>query len=100
MGEIGLSPRDFSSMTYKETILAIRGYENWQIRELERTRAVSYQIYMSYPSKDPKKPIHLYMPLPSDIRNKTTVSKEQRDEQRKFFIEKQRKENELKLNGK
>lgn len=94
VGEIGIDPRRFWSMTYKETILAIRGYENRQEREWQRSRVIAYQIYASTPTKDSKKPIHMYLPLPSDNRNKR--SKDEMKAVRAFFIEKERKRKELK----
>lgn len=87
-------------MTYKEVILAIRGYENWQIREWERARLIAYQVYTSIPKQKGhgNKPIHQYLPLPSDLRNRNIKTKEEIEAQRRFFVEKQRKENEIKLN--
>lgn len=82
-------------MTYKETVLAIRGYENRQERDWQRIRVVAYQVYASTPTKDSKKPIHSYLPLPSDRIKRR--SKEEMEAVRKFFIEKQRRENETKL---
>lgn len=77
-------------MTYKETILAIRGYENRQLRDWERTRLIAYQVYAGIPKKNQNKPITQYMPLPSDLRNKVTRSKEEMEAQRRFFIDKER----------
>lgn len=81
-------------MTYKETILAIRGYEDRQERDWQRIRVVAYQVYASTPTKESKKPIHVYLPLPSDNRNKR--SREEMKAVRAFFIEKERKRKELK----
>lgn len=81
-------------MTYKETILAIRGYENRQMRDWERARIIAYQVYTSIPTKQAKKPIQHYLPLPSDNKNKR--SREEMAKVRAFFLEKQRKENERK----
>lgn len=81
-------------MTYKETILAIRGYEDRQEREWQRIRVIAYQVYASTPTKDSKKPIHMYLPLPSD--NKHKRSREEMKTVRAFFIEKERKRKELK----
>lgn len=79
-------------MTYKETILAIRGYEKRQMRDWERARLIAYQIYAGIPKKGNNKPIHQYLPLPSDsIQRK---SKEEMDAVRKFFINKQKEANE------
>lgn len=79
-------------MTYKETILAIRGYEKRQLREWERARLIAYQVYAGIPKKNPTKPIQQYLPLASDNIHKK--SKEEMEAVRKFFIEKQRKANE------
>ena len=83
-------------MTYKEVILAIRGYENWQVREWERTRLVAYQVYAGIPKAKghSNKPIHQYLPLPSDLRNRVTKSREEIEAQRRYFIDKQRRANE------
>lgn len=83
-------------MTYKEVILAIRGYENKQIREWERTRIIAYQVYTSIPKKQANKAIQSYLPLPSDNRNKR--SREEMNKVRTFFLEKQRKANESNKN--
>jgi hypothetical protein len=81
-------------MTYKETVLAIRGYENKQEREWQRIRVVAYQVYASTPTKDSKKSINAYLPLSSDRLKRKP--KEEMDKVRKFFIEKIMKQNEAK----
>lgn len=78
-------------MTYKDVVLAIRGYENRQEREWQRIRVIAYQVYASTPTKESKKPIHMYLPLPSDQRNKR--SKSEMEAVRQFFINKQRMAN-------
>lgn len=66
-----------------------------QLRELERTRLIGYQIYAVSPKKGQNKPIHQYMPLPSDkLRNK--VDPERRKAQREFFINKEKERREKK----
>lgn len=79
-------------MTYKEVILAIRGYENRQDREWQRARVIAYQVYVGTPKKESNKPIKAYLPLPSDMKHKR--SREEMDKVRAFFLEKQRKANE------
>ena len=81
-------------MTYKEVILAIRGYENKQVRDWERARLVAYQVYSGIPKKGQNKQIHQYLPLPSDMRNKMKRSREEMEAQRKFFVNKQKEANE------
>lgn len=64
-----------------------------QLRELERTRLIAYQVYAVAPLKGTKKPMHIYMPLPSDrMRNK--VDPERRKAQREFFINKEKERRE------
>ncbi len=75
-------------MTYKEIILAIRGYESRQMRDWERARIIAYQVYASIPTKQSKKPIQQYLPLSSDNRNKR--SREEMAKVKAFFIEKER----------
>lgn len=75
-------------MTYKEIILAIRGYENRQVKDWERARVIAYQVYASIPTKQSKKPIQQYLPLSSD--NKHKRSREEMKAVRAFFIEKER----------
>ena len=77
-------------MTYKETILAIRGYENRQLRDWERTRLIAYQVYTSIPKKGANKPITHYLPLASDLRNRSGKSAEDMIDFRKRLIEKHR----------
>ena len=77
-------------MTYKETILAIRGYENRQLRDWERTRLIAYQVYTSIPKKGANKPITHYLPLASDLRNRSGKAAEDMVDFRKRLIEKQK----------
>ena len=72
-------------------ILSIRGYENRQNREWERTRIIAYQVYAGTPKKGDNKPIHSYLPLPSDRINRK--SKDEMEAVRRFFIQKQRESN-------
>ena len=81
-------------MTYKETILAIRGYENRQMRDWERARLVAYQVYAGIPKKGANKPITHYLPLASDLRNRAGKDNESLNEFRKRLIEKKLKEKE------
>ncbi len=60
-----------------------------QLREMERTRLIAYQVYAGTPKKGQNKHITQYMPLPSDrMRNK--VDPERRKAQREFFINKEK----------
>lgn len=80
-------------MTYKEIILAIRGYENKQQREWERARLVAYQVYAGTPKKSQNKSITQYLPLASDIMNRVKKDPEKLKAQREFFINKQIEQN-------
>lgn len=75
-------------MSYKETILAIRGYEAKQLKEWERTRIIAYQVYAGIPKKGTNKPIHSYLPLPSDSNYGKRMGKEEYEQTRQFFLDK------------
>lgn len=93
VGEIGISPDRFWFMSYKQIILAIRGYEKRQAREWERARLIAYQVYAGTPKKGQNKSITQYLPLASDIMNKVNKDPEKLKAQRDFFINKQREQN-------
>jgi len=82
-------------MSYAEVILAIRGYENKQSRDWEKTRLVAYYTYCGIPKKETNKSIFQFMPLPSDMKNRPKQDAESMRLQREFFIKKElkRKEN-------
>lgn len=84
-------------MTYKEVVLAIRGYENKQLRDWERARLIAYQVYASTPKKrgDSNKPIQQYLPLPSDRARTHNIDPERFKAQRELFIKKQLEKDKL-----
>lgn len=43
-----------------------RGYERKYFLDLAKHRLTAYTVYCSIPSKDRKKPIHKWLPLPID----------------------------------
>lgn len=77
-------------MSYKQIVLAIRGYEKREMNEWERTRLVAYQVYAGIPQKGAKKPIQSYLPLPSDKQHSGKFTKESYEETRAKFLEKLR----------
>lgn len=79
-------------MTYKEVILAIRGYEIRNSRDWERFRLIAYQVYAGTPKKGSNKSIYAYLPLPTD-RKVPILTKEEDKALREFFIKKQLNKN-------
>lgn len=83
-------PSEFWDMTYKEIVLAIRGYEKRELGEWERTRLIAYQVYAGIPKKkgESNKPIYSYLPLPSDGQKANRMTKESYEETRQIFLNK------------
>ena len=53
-------------MTFAEFLLACRGYERKYFLDYSKHRLTAYMTYCSIPEKGKKKPMHKWMPLPTD----------------------------------
>lgn len=91
IGQIGINSNDFWLMSYKEIILAMRGYQERELEEWKRTRYVAYMIYCSVPKKKgtSNMSIERFMPLGEKKRG---ISKDAFDQLRKTFTSRVKKE--------
>lgn len=67
---MGLTPKQYYSMTRAEFVLAFRGYRRKNWRQWEHTRHTSYMVYASIPRKkgDKLPSMKKFMPLPTDVK--------------------------------
>lgn len=71
---MGLTPKEYYSMSRAQYILAFRGYVRKHYKDWERTRLVAYTSYAVAPKKGNNKKITDWLPLPSDEDYKTAGS--------------------------
>ena len=90
VGEIGIGVNEFWCMSYKDVILAIKGYNDRDIKGWEKTREISYQIYLGIPKKEPNLTRTKFMPLSSDNIRDDKISRDEMIEARAFFVNKER----------
>jgi hypothetical protein len=83
IGEVGLRPDEFWSMTLEEVSLACRGYEVRIAREKELERYIATLILSFGGSKHTPQEV---WPLITDKENKTKlITKEENDKMNEFF---------------
>ncbi|AGO48022.1 hypothetical protein Phi12:1_gp56 [Cellulophaga phage phi12:1] len=81
LGEIGMSSKDFFTMSPAETYFKIKGFDNSKWEKWEQTRLIAYNVYCSMPRKKGSIPksIENFLPLPSDKARKAIKTVSQMD---------------------
>lgn len=75
---MGMSPDEFYRMSFAQFQLKVRGFQKGYFKDYEKFRMVGYTVYCSIPSKQQKKSIQNWMPLPTD-RKTVNMDKDQMD---------------------
>lgn len=73
---MGLTPKQYYSMTPAEFILMSRGYRQADERKWQKVRFLGYQTYLSRPIKGRHQRITSWHPLPSDKHDKPDIDYE------------------------
>lgn len=87
IGEVGLKPDEFWSMTFAEVDLACKGYEMRMQRSQELPRIMATILYNSNRGKNPAKGVTEIYPLPMIDKRHTKgelMTKEEFDEAKEF----------------